>query len=82
MGEFRDTIRKKVIRTQWCKSLIEFMHRKLKYKLIYLGLPGPQALDLLEWIDYIDQVIAFQCRKYPRPSSLNQSREKVSELEA
>ena len=81
MREFKDTIQKKVLRTQWCKSLIKFVHEKLKYKLIYLGLPGPQALDLLEWIDYIDQVIAFQCRDYPNPSSINQSRDKVLELE-
>lgn len=81
MREFKDTIQKKVLRTQWCKSLIKFVHKKLKYKLIYLGLPGPQALDLLEWIDYIDQVIAFQCRDYPNPSSINQSRDKVLELE-
>jgi hypothetical protein len=82
MGEFKNTIQKEVIRTQWCKSLIKFVHKKLGYKLIYLGLPGPQALDLLEWIDYIDQVIAFQCREYPKPSSVNQSREKVLELES
>jgi len=81
MGEFKDTIQKEVIRTQWCKSLIKFVHEKLGYKLIYLGLPGPQALDLLEWIDYIDQVIAFQCREYPKPSSVNQSLDKVLELE-
>ena len=81
MGEFKDTIQKTVIRTQWCKSLIRFVHEKLGYGLIYLGLPGPQALDLLEWIDYIDQVIAFQCRDYPQPSSINQSRDKVLELE-
>ena len=81
MGEFKDTIQKKVLRIQWCKSLIKFVHEKLKYKLIYLGLPGPQALDLLEWIDYIEQVIAFQCRDYPNPSSINQSRDKVLELE-
>lgn len=82
MGEFKDTIRKEVIRKQWCKPLIKFINEKLKYKLIYLGLPGPQALDLLEWIEYIDQVIAFQCRDYPNPSSGDQPREKVVELEA
>lgn len=81
MGEFKNTIQKEIIRTQWCKSLIKFVHEKLRYKLIYLGLPGPQALDLLEWIDYIDQVIAFQCRDYPKPSSISQSRNKVLELE-
>jgi len=81
MGEFKDTIRKEVIRKQWCKPLIGFINEKLKYKLIYLGLPGPRALDLLEWIDHIQQVIAFQCRDYPKPSSTSQSREKVLELE-
>ena len=81
MGEFKDTSRKRVIRRQWCKSLVRFVHEKLGYKLIYLGLPGPQALDLLAWIEYIDQVIAFQCRNYPHPSSVNQRRDKVSELE-
>jgi hypothetical protein len=82
VGEFKDTNQKRVIRHQWCKSLVRFVHEKLGYKLIYLGLPGPQALDLLEWIEYIDQVIAFQCRNYPQPSSTNQRRDKVSELEA
>lgn len=82
MGEFKDTIKKEVIRKQWCKPLIKFINEKLNYKLIYLGLPGPQALDLLEWIEHIDQVIAFQCRDYPNPSSVDQPREKVLELDA
>ncbi len=81
MGEFRDTASKMVIRKKWCKSLLQFINEKLKYKLIYLGLPGPQALDLLEWIEYIDQVIAFQCRDYPNPSSIEQDRRRVLELE-
>jgi hypothetical protein len=81
MGEFRDTASKMVIRKKWCKPLLQFINEKLKYKLIYLGLPGPQALDLLEWIEYIDQVIAFQCRDYPNPSSIEQDRQRVLELE-
>ena len=82
MGEFRDTLRKKIIRKQWCKTLIKFINEKLNYELISLGLPGPQALDLLEWIESIDQVIAFQCRDYPNPSSVDQPREEVLKLEA
>ncbi len=82
MGEFKDTISKKAIRRQWCKPLIKFINEKLRYKLIYLGLPGPRALDLLEWIEYIDEVIAFQCRDYPHPSSISQPLSKVSELES
>lgn len=81
MGEFKDTVQKRIVRIEWCKSLVKFINEKLGYKLIYLGLPGPQALDLLEWIEYIDQVIAFQCREYPKASSKTQPRDKIVELE-
>lgn len=81
MGEFRDHVSKRIIREQWCKPLLQYIHKVLRYKLIYLGLPGPQALDLLNWIEYIDQVIAFQCRDYPKPSSIEQPRDKIVELE-
>lgn len=81
MGEFRDHPSKQAIRKYWGKPLIEFLHNTLSYKFIYLGLPGPQALDLLEWINFIDEVIAFQCRDYPRPSSISQPTDKVKELE-
>lgn len=81
MGEFRDHPLKKVIREQWCKPLLKFIHNTLGYKLIYLGLPGPQALDLLTWIEYIEQVIAFQCRDYPNPSSISQPKSSVQDLE-
>jgi len=81
MGEFRDHPSKKIIREQWCKPLIRFIHDVLGYKFIYLGLPGPQALDLISWIEYIDQVIAFICRDYPNPSSKDQPEDKVIELE-
>lgn len=82
MGDFKDHPSKKIIREQWCKPLIKFIHDTLHYKFIYLGLPGPQAIDLLTWIEYIDQVIAFQCRDYPKPSSISQPKTKVHELEA
>lgn len=82
MGEFKDHVLKKVIREQWCKPLLSFVHETLGYRLIYLGLPGPQALDLLTWIDSIEQVIAFQCRDYPKPSSISQSKSVVQNLES
>ncbi|HUU89486.1 MAG TPA: hypothetical protein VMX17_17265 [Candidatus Glassbacteria bacterium] len=81
MGEFKDTPSKVVIRKTWCKPLLRFINENLNYKLIYLGLPGPQALDLLEWIEYIDQVVAFQCRYYPKPSSIEQDNACVLDLE-
>ena len=81
MGEFKDSPSKVVIRKAWCKPLLRFINENLNYKLIYLGLPGPQALDLVEWIEYIDQVVAFQCRDYPKPSSIEQDNARVLELE-
>ncbi|MCK5058222.1 MAG: hypothetical protein KAT34_16335 [Candidatus Aminicenantes bacterium] len=72
---------KVLIRKEWSKKIIEFIKRKLGKKIIYLGLPSPNAEDIMEWLEYIDEVIAFQCREYPEPSNPDQSREKVIRLE-
>jgi len=78
---YRDHARKRVIREKWSKPLIKFVHDTLGHKLTYLGLPSPEANDILEWIDYIDYVIAFQCRQYPEPSSVTQPEGAVLKLE-
>ncbi len=70
-----------LIRKEWNKKLIRFIKNRLQKRIIYLGLPSPNAGDILEWIDYIDEVIAFQCRDYPHPSSPGQSRQEVIRLE-
>jgi hypothetical protein len=72
---------KRTIRDYWCKPLIRFLHENLRQKLTYLGLPAPDAHDIMCWIDYLDHVIAFQCRDYPKPSSVDQSKEAVQKLE-
>ena len=61
---FSDHGRKDIIRKLWCKPLIEALSTNLKKKLIYIGLPDIEALDILEWINYLDRVIAFQCSSY------------------
>jgi len=76
-----NTPAKMIIRSEWDKQLIKFIKDKLRAKTIYLGLPSPEAEDIIEWIDYIDEVIAFQCRDYPHPSSPDQSREVINQLE-
>ncbi len=81
MRDYRDHSLKQIIREQWCKPLIKYINEKLKYKFLYLGLPSPEIRDLLNWIDYIDEVIAFMCRQYPVPSSISQPKTKVIELE-
>lgn len=72
---------KRVIREEWCKPLIKFIHDTLGKKLTYLGLPSPEAQDVLCWLEYIDYVIAFQCREYPEPSSAEQDRDAVLKLQ-
>ncbi|RLA82722.1 MAG: hypothetical protein DRG78_06380 [Epsilonproteobacteria bacterium] len=70
-----------LIRSKWSKEIIKFISDNLKIKLVYLGLPSPAAEDILEWIDYINEVIAFQCREYPKPSDPSQDREEIIRLE-
>jgi hypothetical protein len=72
---------KMAIREYWCKPLLRFIHENLGYKLTYLGLPAAEAYDILCWLDYISYVIAFQCRDYPNPSSVEQPKGDVEKLE-
>lgn len=72
---YSDHQRKQVIRSQWCRPQIGLLYAHLKKKLIYIGLPDLKALDVLEWIEYLDKVIAFQCTEYKKKPI------KVQELE-
>lgn len=56
--------RKPVIRSQWCLPQLQLLHAKAKQKLIYVGLPGIEALDVTAWMEYLTKVIAFQCSEY------------------
>ena len=64
MKTFLSSKNKAFIRSNWNKHLIEFFDTELGYKLIYLGLPSPNAEDIKEWIEYLSKVIAFQCRDF------------------
>lgn len=68
------------IREHWNKPLLKFLSKKINDKLLYLGLPSPKAEDILEWIDYIKSVIAFQCREYGEIPDESQSRAYIEEL--
>ena len=69
------------IRQEWSLPLLKLISETTGKKLVYLGLPSPDADDIHDWIDYIDKVIAFQCRKYPKQSDPSQSREALDLLE-
>jgi len=72
---------KKIIRENWCKILLKDINEAFGFKLVYLGLPGIEALDILSWIDYLDKIIAFQCRNYPEASNQSQPRTEVEKLD-
>lgn len=72
---------KNLIRTLWAKPIIRYIKSTLSKKVFYLGLPDSQAFDIIEWLEFIDIVYAFQCRDYPLPSNPNQNRDKVLALE-
>jgi hypothetical protein len=64
MANFEEHERKQVIRKLWCKPQLKLLHDKLRRKLIYIGLPDINAYDVIEWLEYIEKVIAFQCSRY------------------
>lgn len=71
---------KACIRERFDKTLIHFLKDSYGCRIIYYGLPSPEAADIICWKDYIDYVIAFQCRDYPYLSSPDQSTESIDEL--
>lgn len=81
MQAFVSSKNKAFIRSDWNKPFLEFFYLELGNKLIYLGLPSPNAEDIKEWIEYLSKVIAFQCRDYPNPFDPSQSKAEVLMLE-
>lgn len=68
------------IRERFDRTLIQFLKDSFGCRIIYYGLPSPEAADIFCWKDYIDYVIAFQCRDYPYLSSPDQSTKNIDEL--
>lgn len=81
MPSYMDHASKRAIRENWCRPLLRHIRNNLGYKLTYLGLPSKEGHDILCWLEYLDFVIAFQCRDYPNPSSVEQSKEEILQLE-
>ena len=81
MSTFISSKNKDFIRSNWGKPLLHFICTELKCKLIYMGLPSPEAKDIKEWIDYLSKVIAFQCRVYGKTSNPEQPMDSIFKLE-
>lgn len=80
-GSKFNTENKFLLREQWNKPLIKFLSKKTGSRLVYMGLPSPDAEDIKHWIEFIKVVIAFQCREYNKPSHFGQSRADIEKLE-
>lgn len=76
-----NTDNKVFIREYWNKPIIKFLTKRCNDRLLYMGLPSPKGEDVLQWLDFIKIVIAFQCRQYPDPSDPSQPRDEVDKLE-
>jgi hypothetical protein len=81
MSKSFNSTHKNYIRTNWGKPLLRFLTKRINDKLVYLGLPSSDASDVMEWIEFIKIVIAFQCRDYPKVSNSKQKRTIVEELD-
>lgn len=74
------TPNKDCIRRYYNKPIIRYLKDKYSCKIIYYGLPSPDAEDISEWIDYISDVVAFQCRDYGAVSTPDQPTDEVDKL--
>lgn len=81
MSENFKSSAKELIRGVWAKSIIEFLSNDIKSKLVYLGLPGEEARDIEEWIDFLDKVFAFQNDDDRYPLALEKLINKLDVLE-
>jgi hypothetical protein len=57
---FVSTKNKDLIRSQYDKDKIKREGQRKNRQLIYFGLPGWRMLDVLEWKDYLEKVIAVE----------------------
>jgi hypothetical protein len=75
------TEHKQLIRQHWAKPLLRFLTKQFGQKLIYLGLPSPETEDVLEWLEYLRIIIAFQCDDERYPDAYSILFEKLAALE-
>ncbi|MDR2595015.1 MAG: hypothetical protein LBC87_09635 [Fibromonadaceae bacterium] len=81
MKQSFNTENKNFIRENWNKPIIKFLSKRIGEKLIYIGLPSPEAGDVKQWLEHIKSIIAFQCRDYGKASNPNQNRDQIIKLD-
>lgn len=71
MPGFVDNRRKHTIRTQWNTPILNHLYHLTQRKYIYLGFPGPEAIDIKLWREMIESVIAFELEIHGRNPRAN-----------
>lgn len=79
-GSFVDHPRKILFRRIWAKPILKYLNNRLGKKLIYVGLPGIKALDILEWKEHLKVIVAFQVYNYENRLSSEEAEEELQEL--
>jgi hypothetical protein len=74
---FTNNPAKDIIRRSWNTPVLKYLHDNYGIKYRYLGLPGPDIIDLLLWKDMIEEVIAFE-----PPDEIGSRRRSISNLRA
>lgn len=80
-GSFTDHPRKIKFRSEWAEPILRHLCERLNKKLVYLGLPGIKALDILAWKSHLRKVIAFQADDYDGRSGDITAEEELLELQ-
>jgi hypothetical protein len=57
---FQDTPNKQVIRSQWDRPILQKLMKSSTGGLSYLGMPGPQIRDFIDWGDLLSYKTAVQ----------------------
>lgn len=57
---FVNNPQKDVVRSLWDTPLLRYLHDTYRVKFRYCGLPGVELLDVRQWQDMIEDVIAFE----------------------
>ena len=74
---FRDPPDKRIVREEWNTPFLRYLHNEHGIRYRYMGLPGPDLVDVKLWRDMIEEVIAFE-----RPSRGTDERADVAQLKA
>lgn len=76
------TENKRAIRQRWDKVLIAAFSESIGSRLAYLGLPGRDIADLLDWKEHIDWITGVELLTKATGDASQQQRETINALQS